>query len=824
MKKSYFYLLFALLASITLTAQVGIGTTTPHASAELDIQSTNKGVLIPRITEAQRNSIGSAATGLLIYQTDNTPGFYYYNGSSWEKLTIDTSSLIDHDWYEEGTSTAPDNINDNQYTYGKVGIGTNSLTGSLTVSSDVSRSLEITNTSTNTAPNAPTGINLTMNSNDNTKTGISVLLQGTTPASGISTGLDIRNEMNTSDQNTAGIYLWNTGTNAFADKVYGIYNTIPSASNYQGSLFGVENRISSNGNGTQYTVSNLLDGSGSGEHYGTHNLLYGSGTGEQYGVRNSIGNSGDADHHGSFNQLNGTGSGTHFGTYNDIDGTGSGEHYGTSNYLYGAGTGAQYGIRNEIGNSGDASHYGTTNFLIGAGTGQQYGVRNDIANSGDASHYGSYNQLSGTGSGMHFGTYNHLYGAGTGVQYGINNTIISPGDAAHYGSNNQLNGTGSGEHYGTHNNLYGAGTGMQYGIRNDITNSGNADHYGSYNNLNGSGSGSHFGTRISLTGVGTGDQYGVSSSITNSGDAAHYANHNYLSGSGSGNKYGTYNRIDLNAGGTHYGSYNSVAVNKGWAGFFVGKAYFSNKIGINNTQPNGFLDINANSSGSTGHIEITEIQANDGARILFKNAVETNNKWTLWGKANDTAADSYFNIHHTSNGNLLTIRGNGNVGIRRTPTTNDLEVNGTASKSVAGSWLANSDRRLKKDIATINQTNALDKILALRGVTYQWNDTKTGMDRPKGIQYGFIAQELMEVFPSKVSKDNLGYYQTAYGDYDPLFVQAFKEVNQKIEKSYTSKEALEQEIELLKSKNKIQNQEIALLKERLKKIEELLSK
>jgi hypothetical protein len=64
-------------------AQVGINTTTPHVSSMLDVTSTTKGLLTPRMTFAQRNLIGTPATGLLIFQTDNTPGFYYYNGAAW---------------------------------------------------------------------------------------------------------------------------------------------------------------------------------------------------------------------------------------------------------------------------------------------------------------------------------------------------------------------------------------------------------------------------------------------------------------------------------------------------------------------------------------------------------------------------------------------------------------------------------------------------------------------------------------------------------------------------------------------------------------------
>jgi len=209
--------------------------------------------------------------------------------------------------------------------------------------------------------------------------------------------------------------------------------------------------------------------------------------------------------------------------------------------------------------------------------------------------------------------------------------------------------------------------------------------------------------------------------------------------------------------------------------------YTNGKVGINNVSPSSSLDIVSNSSGSIGQLSVTESDASDGARILFKNAVETSRKWTVYAKADDTAADNFFNIHNTSTGNILIVRGNGKVGINRTPTTNALEVNGQASKSSAGSWIGNSDRRLKKNIIKIEGKTALEIISKMKGVTYLWNDTKTGIDRPTEIQYGFIAQELMQLFPEKVTKDSLGYYQTAYGDYDPIFVEAIKELNTKLE-------------------------------------------
>jgi len=65
------------------TGAAGIGTITPDASSLLEIKSTSKGLLISRMTKTQRDAIPTPATGLMIYQTNSTPGFYYYSGTAW---------------------------------------------------------------------------------------------------------------------------------------------------------------------------------------------------------------------------------------------------------------------------------------------------------------------------------------------------------------------------------------------------------------------------------------------------------------------------------------------------------------------------------------------------------------------------------------------------------------------------------------------------------------------------------------------------------------------------------------------------------------------
>ena len=82
MIKKILFLSFAIF-SLSLSVQIGINNSTPDPSAALDITSTTGGVLVPRMTLNQREAIESPATGLMIYQTNSTSGFYYYNGSLW---------------------------------------------------------------------------------------------------------------------------------------------------------------------------------------------------------------------------------------------------------------------------------------------------------------------------------------------------------------------------------------------------------------------------------------------------------------------------------------------------------------------------------------------------------------------------------------------------------------------------------------------------------------------------------------------------------------------------------------------------------------------
>jgi hypothetical protein len=87
--KHFFTFLAAVLVTAATYAQVGIGTTTPEASAALDITSTTKGLLIPRMTNVQRQAISNPVAGLMVYVTDFVGGrFMFYDGTEWGTLSF----------------------------------------------------------------------------------------------------------------------------------------------------------------------------------------------------------------------------------------------------------------------------------------------------------------------------------------------------------------------------------------------------------------------------------------------------------------------------------------------------------------------------------------------------------------------------------------------------------------------------------------------------------------------------------------------------------------------------------------------------------------
>ena len=90
---------FVVLLVSTAHAQTGIGTTTPNASAKLEVYATNKGFLPPRLTltsATDATTIASPAVGLLVYNMGSSglqAGYYYWNGTNWTTIVVAFGNL-----------------------------------------------------------------------------------------------------------------------------------------------------------------------------------------------------------------------------------------------------------------------------------------------------------------------------------------------------------------------------------------------------------------------------------------------------------------------------------------------------------------------------------------------------------------------------------------------------------------------------------------------------------------------------------------------------------------------------------------------------------
>ena len=133
--KQYITLVTLLILSTISHAQVGIGTSSPAGSSQLDITSTTKGLLPPRMTTSQRDAISSPATGLQIYNTDNR-AIETFSGTSGEWLTlgrgkgalntntaIGVKALNTNTTGYQNTAIGYQSLSSNTTGYGNTGIG-----------------------------------------------------------------------------------------------------------------------------------------------------------------------------------------------------------------------------------------------------------------------------------------------------------------------------------------------------------------------------------------------------------------------------------------------------------------------------------------------------------------------------------------------------------------------------------------------------------------------------------------------------------------------------------------------------------------------------
>ena len=198
-------------------------------------------------------------------------------------------------------------------------------------------------------------------------------------------------------------------------------------------------------------------------------------------------------------------------------------------------------------------------------------------------------------------------------------------------------------------------------------------------------------------------------------------------------------------------------------------------VGIGNSAPNSTLTVGNSTGTIAGEISINPAAAsNEGGQINIRKSLNGSTAdWTIdqYGTTSSDARLRIFNTIAETNG--ITIMENGNIGMGSLTPSVRLQVAGDIiANSIAGS----SDLRYKTNIRPVY--NALDKVKALRGVYFNWNK-EAFPDKNFGTkdELGFIAQEIENVVPEIVTKDNTKeeYRSVKYDKLVALLVEAIKE-------------------------------------------------
>ncbi|MBC8095151.1 MAG: tail fiber domain-containing protein, partial [Akkermansiaceae bacterium] len=236
-----------------------------------------------------------------------------------------------------------------------------------------------------------------------------------------------------------------------------------------------------------------------------------------------------------------------------------------------------------------------------------------------------------------------------------------------------------------------------------------------------------------------------------------------------------------------------------WTKGNTGIFHVGDNVGIGTTSPQVPLHI-ASDPQAVMVLQDTGANATQSGYIGFWNSTPTETAWVGFGTP---GSPDFSIVNARAGGNIVLSAFGGNVGIARAPTANALEVAGNASKTVAGSWLANSDARIKTEVRTV--TGALEKLAQVRLVEFHY--TENYRAQHPGIEdrryLNVVAQEFQKVFPEHVqsSGEKLSGGGDAILQVDtyPLTIYsaaAIQELNQKLEAGSQKTEVRSQKSEV----------------------------
>lgn len=796
----------ALLIVLSASGQVGVNTASPDAL--LEVKSLNEaapaptdGLIVPRVDAFPAVNPTASQQGMMLYlktaSGTNDPGFYYWDNSltTWVSL----GGKPDSDWFEQGSTTAPDLISDNAYRMGRVAVGTNIAQTKLDVLADPSVDSIAIRAVMSGAGNAEITGQLSRidNSGIGHHFGYRSVLQGAgsgwqrnydaliySTGTGVQSGFYARLLGSAAGEQRGFVAsIQNAGTGIKRGAIFHIESDDPAAQ------YGLVNRLSGSGTGNQWGVWNFMEGGGSGFHTGTFNQFV-AGSGGQTGAWNEFsGTLGDGNLLGAYNSYftggNGilagvyneirssvNGSGLQYGAYTTNSSPGDGDHFGSYQRLAGTGNGQQFGTQNRLHNTGSGGHFGTDNLFSGDGTGAKTGLRNHFYSGSGAELNGVVNivessyDTSGVQTGMlttndspgilsQFGTRTLLSGSGSGEKVGHFLVISSPGNGSHQGVQQRFSGTGSGNHTGV-SNYFNNGSGGMTGVANQfITPLALGRVLGFYNTFYSSSGSLAAGTYTEFNALnpGSGTQFGNYLLNQSSGNGQHMGASYQLSGIGNGGQTGVRNIIDNSGNGVHYGTRQEMSGSG--SGMHVG--VYNNLSGEGSGQQFGILNqiTNSGTSSRTAVYNSLEGASNAATYGVFTdlegsgNGVMYGSYQRLTAMASGTAAK----YGHASS--MTATAGGTHFGVYSLATkAGSYAGYFLGAVYVSGTFTNPSDQMLKEKIEPTGRVT--DKLMNVE--VRDFNFKKAYADVygfPTKRQTGFIAQQLQTVFPDLVTDDKL---------------------------------------------------------------------
>jgi trimeric autotransporter adhesin len=501
MKKALINIVAFTFLSVTSVAQVAIssGSTLPDASAMLDVKSTLKGMLIPRMTIAQRNAIANPATGLMIYQTDNSPGLYCNTGTGGVPVWTAAGALPAWGFTgNAGTNPAihfigtTDNVplmfRVNNQPGGKIdqllfntSLGYHSLLSNTTGiynTADGARSLYSNTTGTGNSANGLQALMMNVSGNYNTANGTNALYSNRAGSTATAVGagaMYFSNSNLTSFDNTnvaVGFEALRGSADAAANT--GNWNTATGYQSLWSNAAGIHNTASGHGSLFANTTGNFNTANGSYSLYtnttGNNNSAYGFGAlwANTTGYDNTA--NGYQALYSNTTGISNTANG-YYALYSNTTGAnntsvgyaaGTGTTDGQNNTYIGANASGTPGLNNATAIGADAlvtqsnSLVLGNNVNVGIGTTNPYGTLNVIGNSNIIGNFENTSTFGG-GIGVSAISENNPNGIGVwgkGVSAGVSGLSNFAGAGSRFGlDGNASNGTSY--NYGVHGSADG---------------------------------------------------------------------------------------------------------------------------------------------------------------------------------------------------------------------------------------------------------------------------------------------------------------------------------------------------------------------------------